>query len=803
MIPIRYCIPGAVFAPTLSSTGTITYYVGGTLTNAEGCSFVIAPTNTISVTLKATPNAPTAAGPPRCGTGSVTLTASGITGATYNWYDGSEQFITTGSTYTTPSLTAGTLYKVSATVEGCEGPKTDITAIIDAIVTWYPDGDLDGLADSLDPGQTVDACSEPTGDWTNSSVLDLCPSVFSPSNEGPRIWYADTDGDGHGDPNSPSASLCVAPTGYVMDNTDCNDNAYSTSNDCTGVTPDPTDQNYVYTRTYREERTTVPNTRFDADNGYVQSISYFDGLGRPIQQVGIRQTPDASDIVTHIGYDPYGRADKEWLPVPEPNGAPGSYRNIDMEQATRDHYKNTYGDDFSGLPASKVNPYSQKLFEDSPLNRVLKQAAPGEDWRLNENGDDHSIEFDYGTNSQNDSIRFFKVSFVNDIKESPELQLHGNGFYTAGELVKTVTRDENHSGSTKNHTTEEFKDKQGRVLLKRTYDKEVAHDTYYVYDDYGNLTYVLPPKMEGTDAVLQDIRANLDELGYQYVYDHRNRLVEKQIPGKGREHIVYDRQDRPVFTQDANLRAKKQWLFTKYDAFGRVAMTGIFKGKETVRKRVKRKGKRRWVSVKKPYTRTQLQKVLDTKGGNNERLGERAIQVNGSRTFYKNNAFPNTKVTLLTISHYDRYVHRAGMQLPDNVMGRPMATNAKGLPTVNRVRVLGTDKWITTITGYDAKGRAIYSASKNPFLGTTDIVQTQLDFSGSPTRTRTTHTKGTNAPIVTLDTFAYDHMGRLSAHRQQINGSPWETLAENTYERPRATGVQAGGRRTADHRLCL
>ncbi|MFP3335144.1 hypothetical protein SB761_31080, partial [Pseudomonas sp. SIMBA_064] len=44
--------------------------------------------------------------------------------------------------------------------------------------------------------------------------------------------------------------------------------------------------------------------------------------------------------------------------------------------------------------------------------------------------------------------------------------------------------------------------------------------------------------------------------------------------------MVYDKQDRPIATRDAILKTKGQWLFTKYDSYGRVAFTGIASGGE-------------------------------------------------------------------------------------------------------------------------------------------------------------------------------------------------------------------------------
>ena len=86
------------------------------------------------------------------------------------------------------------------------------------------------------------------------------------------------------------------------------------------------------------------------------------------------------------------------------------------------------------------------------------------------------------------------MDFSSGNTEDPSFK--DDGLYTTGELYKTITKDENWTSSQgKDKTTEEYKNKQGKLILKRTYNNLKAHDIYYVYDDFGNLTYVLPPKI--------------------------------------------------------------------------------------------------------------------------------------------------------------------------------------------------------------------------------------------------------------------------------------------------------------------
>lgn len=65
--------------------------------------------------------------------------------------------------------------------------------------------------------------------------------------------------------------------------------------------------------------------------------------------------------------------------------------------------------------------------------------------------------------------------------------LKSTGYYANGSLNGTKITDED------GNVSYEFKDKMGRVVLNRQMDGSLAHDTYYVYDDYGNVRFVLPP----------------------------------------------------------------------------------------------------------------------------------------------------------------------------------------------------------------------------------------------------------------------------------------------------------------------
>lgn len=109
--------------PTISNDRT--YYAACTINTCV--SNRVAATATVNIA-----TAPTASGGSRCGTGSVTLSATGCAGGTINWYTLATggTAVGTGGTYATPSLSANTTYYVGCTVGACSSARTTVQATI-------------------------------------------------------------------------------------------------------------------------------------------------------------------------------------------------------------------------------------------------------------------------------------------------------------------------------------------------------------------------------------------------------------------------------------------------------------------------------------------------------------------------------------------------------------------------------------------------------------------------------------------------------------------------------------------------
>ncbi len=513
-------------------------------------------------------------------------------------------------------------------------------------------------------------------------------------------------------------------------------------------------QNYVKTTTYKQPTTTSIPT--PSAQQAAQTVGYFDGLGRPVQQIAGKMSGEGKDLITTIEYDSIGRQQREYLPLisAQDNLA---FVSGSLRSGIASQYQIFYGDSIG---------YSRKQFEESPLNRIFKQSAPGNDWAM---GSGHEVRFDYQANVEKE-VRLFGVTAnysETTLCYEPGLIDNGN-FYDANTLYKTITKNENWVSGTDN-TTEEFKDKEGHVILKRTYNGE-AYDTYYVYDDYGNLTYVIPPVADTNSTITQSM---LDNLCYQYKYDRRNRMVEKKLPCKQWEYIVYNSQDKPVATGpalDPFGGSTVGFLITKYDAFGRVVYTG-------------------WLPIGTSMSKADRVTFQNQPNMNNgewrESYQSSPITVDSKTLHYTNNVYPTDGYKLLSINYYDNYDFVV-TQIPTAVEGETVLTNPKGLATGSWVRVLENPSATIgelSYTLYDVKGRTIRNYAAN-YLGGLTKTDSKLDFTGKAKYTITTHKRLTADDLTTVrEDYKYNGQDRLIQHTHKINNLPKQFLAVNHYDK--------------------
>jgi RHS repeat-associated protein len=535
-----------------------------------------------------------------------------------------------------------------------------------------------------------------------------------------------------------SGSVTLADGFYVPQNKNLRVFTGYSFRECAAFLSTPSaEQNYVSTKVFKVAGVTEVNLNSPRNTCEVnQTIQYIDGLGRPLQTVTVQGSPSFKDVVQPFVYDAFGRENKKYLPYTAA-GNTGTYRT-DALAAQAGFYNNPV----AGIPAIPGAAFAETKFEASPLNRVLEQGAPGAVWQpagSRSAGSGRTVVSDYGANTAADGVKLWTVNAGSA----------SAGVYQVGTLQKTISKDENWV-SGKSGTVEEFKDLEGQVVLKRLWETESKSlSTYYVYDELGNLRYVLPPAVnEGTDkstGVIGSFTENdavFDQFIYGYHYDERKRLAEKKIPGKGWEFMVYNNLDQLVLSQDARQRTTGQWVYSKYDALGRVTSAGL-------------------------YTDASSRTVLQTSLNGQTTLWENRAE----GLDYSNVAFPQSATEQLTVNYYDNY----GIPGIPNNQSSGYTSQLTGLLTATRVKVLGSSDELWTVNYYDKEARVL-KVYKQHYKGGSlnannyDEVENTYNFAGELTASTRNHHAGT--ALTTIATrHEYDHMGRKKASFESINST--------------------------------
>jgi hypothetical protein len=522
---------------------------------------------------------------------------------------------------------------------------------------------------------------------------------------------------------------------------------------------DGQNMNYIISNTILADGVTSEDEIENLDvNKRSQTIQYFDGLGRSIQSVNTQGSPDKSDIVQPLVYDAFGREHRKYLPI-VPGATDGWHETITYDAITGNYTgvaANFYGNNPTAKIAQDTRPFSETIFESSPLNRPLKGYGPGQQW--SPSGSNKFIEQQYLTNVHGPGASPTAEKVIAWQINSSQVPVRSSavtgyietgGYFSSAQLHINTTVDEH------GNQVRQYSNKQGQVVLKKVQASTSGTSnlnsvdywalTYYLYDDFGNLRYVFPPelskKIHQGDATGDN--PNPDDLtnwAFQYKYDGRNRMVEKQVPGAGAVYMVYDDRDRLVLTQDAIQRSNR-WTFTKYDALNRPVLTGIYFNTSTL-------GNMQ-LAVNNYYANlTASQAWYETYTGSG---------VHG----YNNFSFPQVtnQHDYLTVTYYDNYTFRSQWNGSYSYFDEDLSESVNGLEynqpanenlsvvgqiTGFKIKVLdggitGGYTWLKSVNYYDEKYRMIQALSDN-YKGGVDRVTNVYDFVGKVLKTKSTHT---------------------------------------------------------------
>ncbi len=515
-----------------------------------------------------------------------------------------------------------------------------------------------------------------------------------------------------------------------------------------------------------------------------QTTQYFDGLGRPLQTVvkkGSLVTSSGAnvDMISPSQYDNLGRELFKYLPFAS-TASDGTQNNglIKMNpfQQQVAFYNSHLGGQAGETNVGQNNlnwAYGQTKFEESPMNRVSETFAPGASWvgtaSNSSETNRRSVKAKYYVNTAADAVRIWTVTNGSSQEIFGSYSSASGQVYNEGELFKNITVDEN------NKQVVEFKDKEGRVILKKV--QLTASDdtgtgsghtgwlcTYYIYDELNNLRCVVQPS--GVELISSNwVLTNsiiLNEQCFRYEYDYRKRMIMKKIPGTSEpDWMVYDARDRLVMTKNHFMGVYDKWLVTIYDDINRPIQTGFL--------------------ADAYFSNSSFDYILNA--------------ARNSQVYPFATPPVSTQWEMLTQIGYDNYDNfPSGMTLtasvntsytsstylintyntaPDYAQNLVNSEQVKGMVTWTKTKVLNVspDVFLYTLNIYDDKGRVIQVKSKN-ITGGEDIQTTQYTWSGQPLITVQKQEKsGTPAQtnvIVTKTT--YDDLGRATkTEKRQSN----------------------------------
>ncbi|MBL0233517.1 MAG: hypothetical protein IPQ08_07610 [Chitinophagaceae bacterium] len=235
-------------------------------------------------------------------------------------------------------------------------------------------------------------------------------------------------------------------------------------------------------------------------------------------------------------------------------------------------------------------------------------------------------------------------------------------------------------------------------------------------------------------------------------------------------YIIYDPLDRVVLVQSGNLRSSDKWLYSKYDASGRVITEGVY----TDATHTTRSGMQSYVDGLSCY------------GSSSTTYYE--ARTTGTSSYYTNSCFPASGTEERLYYYYDDYdTNNDGSAdfaySSQGLSGEgPVTDKTRGLPTAINKRIIGTSNWLRTVSFYDKRLNPLQVQSDNQLRALLqDHTTTVIDFAGRLNIKNEYNSTSSTANITVRADYSYDGMKRLTEVGQVINGSSRVIVARYEY----------------------
>ena len=443
-------------------------------------------------------------------------------------------------------------------------------------------------------------------------------------------------------------------------------------------------------------------------------VSYGDGFGGVSQKIHVGITPQGKDLTESYEYNSLGNLQSRTLPVPVlSEGASGNYKQI--LKSAQEYYGHS-------------NVCSRFAYEASHRSLLLKEFGVGDEWT------GKAVSKKYSCNLESIPVQRCKRYLVSAGGELVE----SDSPYADGSLRGIRSEDED------GNMHWEFYNSENQLVLSRILDGDTFFDTYFVYDEYGNLVFVLPPGYQD--------HPDLDLYAYIYRYDYLDRLVYKKLPGCAPSYLVYDAAHRLVFSQDGCQRNDSLWPFFVYDVYERVVVEGECSNSD---KHVRTAGET-----------VVLGTLME---------GDTSLAYSGYQS-----SSDLVDPCVYVVNYYDTYDFRtrngfSAYNFPEGTV------SAIGNLTGSILCTHGSSGFIYSADYYDINKRIVKSLSSR-VNGGMDTYATEYSFQGSPLSVLHTHTDSSGYSLTERYTYTYDHSSRLTRVSHQYDNNPSVLLLEHAYD---------------------